>query len=41
MIIGGVGTAEHNSLMFLFAETHKPKNATVESMIRFMFEYRK
>jgi len=41
MIIGGVGLSENNNLMFLFAETHKPKDASIESIIRFKFEFDK
>ena len=39
MIIGGVGTAEENSLMRLFAETHRPSSADEYSLLEFLSEF--
>ncbi len=41
MIIGGVGTAEANSLMFLFAETHKPARADERGIAEYFAEFAK
>ena len=39
MVIGGVGTAEENSLMRLFAETHRPSAADEYSLLEFISEF--
>ncbi|OQY27041.1 MAG: hypothetical protein B6I38_10570 [Anaerolineaceae bacterium 4572_5.1] len=39
MVIGGVGRAEENSLMRLFAETHRPSNPDEFSMLEFLSEF--
>ncbi len=39
MVIGGVGSAEENSLMRLFAETHRPSGADEYSILDFLSEF--
>ena len=39
MVIGGVGSAEENSLLRLFAETHRPSNPDELSMLEFISEF--
>lgn len=39
MVIGGVGSAEDNSLFRLFAETHRPSNPDELSMLEFISEF--
>jgi len=39
MVIGGVGSAEENSLMRLFAETHRPSSADELSLLEFVSEF--
>ena len=39
MVIGGVGTAEENSLMRLFAETHRPVSADELALLEFLSEF--
>ena len=39
MVIGGVGTAEENSLMRLFAETHRPVAADELALLEFLSEF--
>ena len=39
MVIGGVGSAEENSLMRLFAETHRPSAADEYSILEFISEF--
>ena len=39
MIIGSVGLAEEGCLMFLFAETHEPREASVKGMMDFLVEF--
>lgn len=41
MIIGGVGTAEEASLLFMFAQTHKPLSADEKSVTEFFLEFYK
>lgn len=41
MIIGGVGTAEEISLMFRYASTHKPEQATESGVLAFITEFSK
>jgi ATP-dependent protease HslVU (ClpYQ) peptidase subunit len=39
MVIGGVGSAEENSLLRLFAETHRPSKPDEYSILEFISEY--
>lgn len=39
MVIGGVGSAEENSLLRLFAETHRPSNPDEYSILEFISEF--
>jgi ATP-dependent protease HslVU (ClpYQ) peptidase subunit len=39
MVIGGVGSAEENSLFRLFAETHRPSSPEELSMLEFISEF--
>lgn len=39
MIIGGVGTAEETSLLFMFAKTHSPLDNTEKSVLEFFYEF--
>lgn len=39
MIIGGVGTAEDNSLMFRYAQTHRPASSTEQDVLAFIAEF--
>lgn len=39
MIIGGVGTCQELSLMYHFARTHKPLDATDKSVFEFIIEF--
>jgi len=39
MVIGGVGSAEENSLLRLFAETHRPSKADEYSILEFLSEF--
>lgn len=39
MVIGGVGSAEENSLMRLYAETHRPSAADEYSLLEFISEF--
>ena len=39
MVIGGVGTAEENSLLRLFAETHRPSKPDEYSILEFISEF--
>ena len=39
MIIGGVGLAQDNSLMFRFAQTHRPESSTEKDILSFMVEF--
>ena len=39
MVIGGVGSAEENSLMRLFAETHRPSAAEEYALLEFISEF--
>lgn len=39
MIIGGVGLAQDNSLMFRFAQTHRPESSTEKDILAFMVEF--
>ena len=39
MIIGGVGTSEENSLLRLFAETHRISNPDEQSVLEFISEF--
>lgn len=39
MVIGGVGTAEENSLLRLFAETHRPSKPDEYSILEFLSEF--
>ena len=39
MVIGGVGSAEENSLMRLFAETHRPSASEEYALLEFISEY--
>ena len=41
MIIGTVGYCDDGSLISIFAETHKPKDPTIESVTKFIVEFRK
>lgn len=41
MIIGGVGCAEEISLLFMFAQTHKPLSADEKPIVEFFFEFYK
>lgn len=39
MVIGGVGLAEENALLFNFASTHKPKTPTEDGVLNFIVEF--
>lgn len=39
LVIGGVGTAEENGLMRLFAENHQPEASDERGMLAFMAEF--
>lgn len=39
MMIGGVGLAQDNSLMFRFAQTHMPESSTEKDILAFMVEF--
>jgi ATP-dependent protease HslVU (ClpYQ) peptidase subunit len=39
MVIGGVGSAEENSLMRLFAETHRPSSSEEYALLEFISEF--
>lgn len=39
MVIGGVGSAQENSLMRLFAETHRPSGAEEYAILEFISEF--
>jgi ATP-dependent protease HslVU (ClpYQ) peptidase subunit len=39
MVIGGVGSAEENSLMRLFAETHRPSSGDDYALLEFVSEF--
>jgi ATP-dependent protease HslVU (ClpYQ) peptidase subunit len=39
LVIGGTGTAEENSLMRLFSETHKPSRPDEQSVLEFLSEF--
>ena len=39
IVIGGVGSAEENSLMRLYAETHRPSAADEYSLLEFISEF--
>lgn len=39
MVIGGVGSAEENSLLRLFSETHRPSGPDEYSMLEFISEF--
>lgn len=39
MIIGGVGLAQDNSLMFRFAQTHRPESSAEKDILAFMVEF--
>lgn len=39
MVIGGVGSAEDNSLLRLFSETHRPSGPDEYSMLEFISEF--
>jgi ATP-dependent protease HslVU (ClpYQ) peptidase subunit len=39
MVIGGVGSAEENSLLRLFAETHRPSKPDEYSILEFISEF--
>ena len=41
MIIGGVGEAEENNLLFVFAQTHSPLDNTEKAIRDFFFEFGK
>lgn len=39
MILGGVGLAEENSLMFRYAQTHRPETPTERDVLAFMVDF--